>query len=384
MKWKRSAGKRRATIAWALVTVMPPMIAISKGKPDDKAMRAALRQRGFNAKRRAECPQDTAVILNWLSRNTKLVSALTDPAVMRTVLDAAATQLNVRPAALWTARTNNAILANAIEYPIELRILRSNPIKTLKWKAPKTTQEVDRRCVVNPAQARRLLDAVRRQMPSGPRLVAFFAMIYYAALRPEEAVNLHRDNITLPALVRNATTGGWEEPTDNWGKLRFCSAAPEVGSEWTDDGTRRERRQQLKSRPVGEWRVVPVPPPLTRLLRTHLEAFGIGPGGRVFSGVYGDELASITYRRVWDKARRAALTPSDYASPLAERVYDLRHACVSTWLNGGVPPAQVAEWAGHSVAVLLKVYAKCVDGRDQIAKRRIEDALRDSEESIPH
>jgi hypothetical protein len=39
-------------------------------------------------------------------------------------------------------------------------------------------------------------------------------------------------------------------------------------------------------------------------------------------------------------------------------------------------PAQVAERAGHSVAVLLKVYAKCIDGQDQIAKRRIEDALR--------
>lgn len=53
----------------------------------------------------------------------------------------------------------------------------------------------------------------------------------------------------------------------------------------------------------------------------------------------------------------------------------LRHACVSTWINGGVPPAQVAEWAGHSVAVLLRVYAKCIDGQDQIARRRIEEAL---------
>ena len=40
----------------------------------------------------------------------------------------------------------------------------------------------------------------------------------------------------------------------------------------------------------------------------------------------------------------------------------LRHAAVSTWLNGGVPPTQVAEWAGHSVAVLLRVYAKCIAG----------------------
>src|SRR5208282_93206 len=106
-----------------------------------------------------------------------------------------------------------------------------------------------------------------------------------------------------------------------------------------------------------------------------------GPGGRVFSGIRGNELASITYRRAWDKARHTALTSAEYASPLAKRVYDLRHACVSTWLNGGVPPAQVAEWAGHSVAVLLKVYAKCIDGQDQIAKQRIEDALAESDDA---
>ena len=32
---------------------------------------------------------------------------------------------------------------------------------------------------------------------------------------------------------------------------------------------------------------------------------------------------------------------------------------------------------GHSVAILLKIYAKCLDGQDAIAKRRIEDALGD-------
>jgi hypothetical protein len=39
MKWKHSAAKRRASIAWALVTVMPAMTATSKGKPDEKATR---------------------------------------------------------------------------------------------------------------------------------------------------------------------------------------------------------------------------------------------------------------------------------------------------------------------------------------------------------
>lgn len=78
---------------------------------------------------------------------------------------------------------------------------------------------------------------------------------------------------------------------------------------------------------------------------------------------------------MWQKAREAVLTPGEVASPLARRPYDLRHAAVSTWLNGGVPPTQVAEWAGHSVAVLLRVYAKCIVGQEQTAREQIGRAL---------
>jgi hypothetical protein len=35
----------------------------------------------------------------------------------------------------------------------------------------------------------------------------------------------------------------------------------------------------------------------------------------------------------------------------------------------------VAERAGRSVDVMLKVYAKCIDGQREIANRRIEAAL---------
>jgi hypothetical protein len=35
------------------------------------------------------------------------------------------------------------------------------------------------------------------------------------------------------------------------------------------------------------------------------------------------------------------------------------------------PATRVAEWAGRSVHVLLKVYAKCIDGQDEAARRRI-------------
>lgn len=34
-----------------------------------------------------------------------------------------------------------------------------------------------------------------------------------------------------------------------------------------------------------------------------------------------------------------------------------------------------SEWAGHSLNVLLSIYAKCIDGQEQVALRRIESLL---------
>jgi hypothetical protein len=45
------------------------------------------------------------------------------------------------------------------------------------------------------------------------------------------------------------------------------------------------------------------------------------------------------------------------------------------WLNAGVPVTEVAERAGHGVDVLLRVYAKCIDGHQQRSNRRIDAAL---------
>jgi integrase len=111
------------------------------------------------------------------------------------------------------------------------------------------------------------------------------------------------------------------------------------------------------------------------ILRSHIETFGTAADGRLFVGLRGGELSRVTYARAWDRARAATFTPEVYASVLGRTPYALRHACVSTWLSGGVPPAQVAEWAGHSIDVLLKVYAKCVDGQDAEARRRALAAL---------
>ncbi|GAA4593750.1 tyrosine-type recombinase/integrase [Planotetraspora phitsanulokensis] len=375
-KWKVASAKYRQDIARALTATTPALLTSDKRKPDDLTLRTAMRRWAFNTKQRDHAVGDIADALVWLADNTAPVSALAEAATVRAMLDTASTRLDGKQAATSTIRRNKTILQNALDYAVELELLTTNPIKSLKWKAPQVTHEVDRRSVVNHAQARRLLAAVEAQKPSGKRLVAFFATMYYAALRPEEVVNLREDNVTLPDLIWNPKTEQTEEPADDWGELHFASAAPFAGREWTDDGNPREERS-LKHRANGHARTVPCPPALTKILRVHLAEFGDGHGGLLFTGVHGGAVPGITYRRVWSKARENALSAMEARSPLAKRVYDLRHACVSTWLNAGVPATQVAEWAGHSVEVLLRIYARCIVGQDAVAKRRISEALRE-------
>jgi integrase len=114
---------------------------------------------------------------------------------------------------------------------------------------------------------------------------------------------------------------------------------------------------------------------LVAILRDHIAQYGVRKDGRLFGGERGEDVPLITWNRVWSRARLAAFTPEASATPLAGRPYDLRHAAVSTWLNGGVPATTVAEWAGHSVAVLLEVYAKCLDGQEESARRSVTAAL---------
>lgn len=50
---------------------------------------------------------------------------------------------------------------------------------------------------------------------------------------------------------------------------------------------------------------------------------------------------------------------------------------VSTWLNAtGSDAVRVAEWAGHSVSVLVRVHVKCIDGTETAAREQTARALK--------
>jgi integrase len=83
--------------------------------------------------------------------------------------------------------------------------------------------------VASPEQVRQLLAGVsyvgaRR----GGRLVAFFGCLYFAMLRPSEAVALRADDCHLPE--------------SGWGRLELNQTTPSVGKQWTDTGAGHEPR----------------------------------------------------------------------------------------------------------------------------------------------
>ena len=234
----------------------------------------------------------------------------------------------------------------------------------MRWRAPRAAAAVSPATVASPAQVRAILAQVGCVRPE---LAAFFGCLYYAALRPEEAVTLRRADLILPARGR--------------GKVILTAACPRTGSAWTNTGKSPE--PAVKHRPDGTIRVVPIPPVLVRMLRQHLRESGTAPDGRLFRGARGGMLSESVYGRAWHAARRAALGPDLAATALARRPYDLRHAALPLWLNASGVPAEVATRAGNSARVLHEVYLHCTDGQEDTVSQRIEDAL-DAGTGITH
>lgn len=163
-------------------------------------------------------------------------------------------------------------------------------------------------------------------------------------------------------------------PESGWGELVLGSSSPRVGSRWTNDGQSHEERG-LKRRARNATREVPIPPVLVQLLREHVAAYGVAPDGRLFRAARGGRLLTKETAAVWKRARGIALTPKELKTKLAEVPYSCRHTAVSGWLAAGVDQTEVARRAGHSVAVLLRFYAKVINGRQERANGLIERFL---------
>ena len=240
-----------------------------------------LYQHAFNPARPAEPGSPAAQILNWARQASLPVGHLSEPAVLRTALEALTLRLDGSRAAANTIIRKRAVLHGVLGYAAEAGLLPDNPLENIAWQIPRSSATVDPMVMASPAQVSALLEAVDR---TKPEMTSFFGCLYYAALRREEAVALRYSDCHLPA--------------SGWGTLRLAAAAPRTAAAWTINGTSHEQRG-LKHRPDGTIRMVPAPPVLTALLRAHHAAYGTAPDGQLFRGTRGAPLSESVYGRAW-------------------------------------------------------------------------------------
>lgn len=359
-KWaEHQAPGSRRSIAEALGAVTVALFDTAPPARLAELVREALSGWSFNTgTRTAEktVPPGWGEVVGWMEKHSRPIRDLADEDVLRAALAAAGLRIDGKVAAANTQIRRRQVFGMALDYAVARGHLTRNPIGAVQWKPPKKLVQVDRRVVVNRRQGHALLDAAGRR---APELKAWFACIYEAAMRPGEVNELREDQLTLPEA--------------GWGEALLAKNNPEISPLWADEDTREGR--ELKHRARGETRLVPLPPALVALLRAHITVYGVAPDGRIFRTRGGGPIKATRYLKVWREARKTTLTATEVASPLARRPYDLRHACVSGWVNAGVPVTQAAEWAGHSVRVLLMVYAKCIVGQGDVARRRLDAAF---------
>ncbi|MFF8478766.1 tyrosine-type recombinase/integrase [Streptomyces sp. NPDC015414] len=359
-RWRTAAAKTREGMADGLAAVTLAMVKRGNDTPADETLRLAFRWGIVPANAEEDPPAELKAAYDWVTGADRSLSDLADPEVFEDVLYRVSYKLDGTPAAGDTYKRRRRALNAVVEHAVATGELPENPLHRVRRKHVGTDNVVDRRVLVNAVQARQLLTAVSYvgswDRCRGRRLVAFYAALYYAGLRPAEAVGLRLPDCHLPEK--------------GWGTLTLRETRPVSGKQWTDSGERHDRRG-LKAREASTDRPVPIPPIMVRILRDHLKEFGIAAEGRVFGNERGGVVGSSTYWRVWEEAREYALPPERVTSPLAGRPYDLRHTCITRWLNAGVPIAEVARRVGNSPEVIHRRYHGCVDGHEEISNAKI-------------
>ncbi|MEV7322847.1 tyrosine-type recombinase/integrase [Streptomyces sp. NPDC093970] len=370
-RWRTSAAKSREGMADGLAAVTLAMVKRGGDTPEDESLRLAFRWGIVPANEGEDPPAELKAAYDWVTTADRPLGDVCDAEVLEGVLYRVSYKLDGTPAAGDTYKRRRRALNAALEHAVATGKLPENPLQRTRRKRVGSNDVVDRRVLVNAVQARQLLTSVSYvgswDRCRGRRLVAFYAVLYYAGLRPAEAVGLRLSDCHLPER--------------GWGTLTLRETRPVSGKQWTDSGERHDRRG-LKAREASADRPVPIPPVLVAILHSHLKDFGTAKEGRVFGNERGGVVGSSTYWRVWEEAREYALPPERVDSPLAGRPYDLRHVCITRWLNAGVPIAEVARRVGNSPEVIHRRYHGCIDGHEEAANARIAKLLEDDGDGI--
>ena len=350
LKWPQWSGHSRRTAVESLGVITPLMIrADAPAKPTDLA--DWLRHHGY----RPGSP-GWASIPSWLEA-WSVPLADVNPALLETVLHGVSTKADGTPLVASVARRRRNTIGSILRSAVRRGILDADPMVRFEWRVPSASIAVDVALVPSPDDVEDIVDCVAELPFGSARYAALFATIGMAGLRPSEASGLRVVDLKLPG------TG--------WGTAAVRGAITSPGTRYTADGTTFETKG-LKQRPTDAVRDVPLPPSLVAHLTRHLAAWE-PVDGRIFANALGRPVTTSNYGPIWVRAR-GRLWPQGH--PLSKaRVYDLRHSAATMMLRAGVPAAEVARRLGHSVDVLMRVYAGVFEDERDRSNDLIEQAL---------
>lgn len=362
-QWPEWAANSRRTAVDGLN--YPVCIQVREGhnRPEEELLRAAVKAVWLVPG--AVATPEQQVALDWLERNSLPLSAVPDTLIRQTLREMGTNLKDGSQLAANTVKRRRQVYSQALTAAVESnpqRLTRhpllgmADPVK--RRRKGRASAAVEGSQVVDPETFEKILSAVALVGEEGGRYVALFALMYYAGLRPAEAVVVQRDSLGLP--------------DSGWGHVTLSESSPTVGERWTDEGTSLDLRG-LKWRSEGEVRKVPLPPRLVTILREYCDRYEAADG-RLMSNSRGSVLAQSQVGSTWRKARTAALGVDAVQVPVP---YSLRHCNASMMLSAGVPVAEAARRLGHSPEVLLRIYAHAMQADEAKGNALMDDVFGD-------
>jgi hypothetical protein len=348
---------------------------VGKLTPQQRARRT--RTDADRAARRAEAAAAYDRCREFYDRHGLRWSELDEAAVLRVL--ARLRRRTDGTAARHNTVARRVITANAtFDWAVRRDLLAAgNPIRTLeKHQRPSTTiriRPVDLRLVVSISTLVRIVETCQALGEDGDedarRLVAYFAAVAFAMLRPAEARCLVADDFR--ALVTGA-----------WGLLVLHGSVAAVGGRYTADGEVDEHRE-LKHREEDQTRTVRIPPFLVDVISRHLETFGLAGDDPLFVNPDGGLVSPAQIYAVWDRIKAVVFADDDVLREELD-VYDCRHARFSHQLAAGdVPDADVAGWGGNTINTMRATYQGVIAAGTGDGATWLDDLQRYYDEVVP-
>jgi len=238
----------------------------------------------------------------------------------------------------WASKTQGFIPFNP--WPQPIRATRKSDRK--KKTSANSTLPANKKPLIAPREIIAAIDRPvgRTDRKGGRARRLLLAIMWFAGLRPGEAVALRIEECTLPE------TG--------WGSMIIDRANTDAGSRWTRAG-------EQEGGPKTVDRTVPIPPELVARIVAHI---GTRTSGLVAPNERGQMVDVNNLSKTWRKLRLDKSRP-----------YDLRAARATLHVNSRRPLATVALEGGHSKETLVKDYLRSFEGDEEVGLDEVEALL---------